>query len=161
MTSSLVQHLLDRRTALKSSLALATAFGLPGAGLAAAGAAGSPRKGGLDFSDPKDNLYAFGKIWAGYDRPVVGGFHGLMYVRMPGRRMVPVFGYTGTGALLAKIDGNGDLWVKSRETGYFTDLRTGDILETWDNPFTGKTVPVYHFYNNLLVGRIGQEIPKF
>ena len=84
-----------------------------------------------------------------------------MYLRIPGRRMVPVFGYTGTGALLARIDENKDLWIKSRETGYFTDLRTGDILETWANPFTGKTVPVYHFYNDLLVGKVGKEIPKF
>jgi hypothetical protein len=75
--------------------------------------------------------------------------------------MVPLFGYTGTGTLLAKQERNGELWVKSRETGYFTDLASGEILETWYNPFTERTVPVYHFYNNLLVGRIGLEIPKF
>ena len=115
----------------------------------------------LDYSDPADNLYAFGKMWASYDEPVIGAFHGLMYARIGSNRMVPVFGYTGTGVLLAKLDENGDLWVKSRETGYFTDLETGDILETWDNPFTGKTVEVYHFYNPNLIGKIGKEIPKF
>lgn len=128
---------------------------------AQASPASTTAAGSLDYSDPADNLYAFGKLWAGYDMPVVGGFHGLMYLRIPGRRMVPLFGYTGTGVMLARIDGNRDLWIKSRETGYFTDLRTGDILETWYNPFTEKTVPVYHFYNDLLVGRIGKEIPKF
>jgi hypothetical protein len=166
MTPSLVQSLLlDRRDTLKASLGLGLAgvLGLP-AGPQAARAEGHSagrRKGGLDYADPADNLYAFGKLWASYDAPIVAAFHGLMYLRIPGRRMVPVFGYTGTGALLARIDEQGDLWLKSRETGYFTDLKTGDILETWYNPLTEKTVPVYHFYNDVLIGKVGKEIPKF
>ena len=157
--------LLDRRTALRSTVGLGLSSVLGSVlGMAAAtparaeGGRGSPA---LNYADPADNLYAFGKLWAGYDTPVIGAFHGLMYLRIPGRRMVPLFGYTGTGALLARIDENKDLWIKSRETGYFTDLRSGDILETWSNPFTGKTVPVYHFYNDVLVGKVGKEIPKF
>ncbi|MEO8225054.1 MAG: DUF1838 family protein, partial [Gammaproteobacteria bacterium] len=165
MPSRLVSDLLlDRRATLKTALGLGLGAGLglaPGLAAATPGSAVATRKRGLDYADPADNLYAFGKLWAGYDKPVIGGFHGLMYLRIPGKRMVPVFGYTGTGALLARIDENRDLWVKSRETGYFTDLRSGDILETWDNPFTGKTVPVYHFYNDVLVGKVGKEIPKF
>jgi len=155
--------LLDRRTALRSTVGLGlssvlgSVLGMAAATPARAGR-GSPA---LNYADPADNLYAFGKLWAGYDTPVIGAFHGLMYLRIPGRRMVPLFGYTGTGALLARIDENKDLWIKSRETGYFTDLRSGDILETWSNPFTGKTVPVYHFYNDVLVGKVGKEIPKF
>lgn len=164
MNSSLVMALMDRRSALAAALSLGLTGTLGGArAQAAAGPEGAfaARRGALDYRDPVDNLYAFGKIWAGYGEPVIGGFHGLMYARIPGKRMIPVFGYTGTGALLAKQDANGDLWIKSRETGYFTDLRTGEILETWYNPFTEKTVPVYHFYNNLLVGKVGKEIPKF
>ena len=155
MKSNLVTDLsINRRQALKASLA----FGGLSLGGLNAFASGSTIKGKLDYSDPRDNLYAFGKIWSSYEEPCIGAFHGLMYVRVPGKRMVPVFGYTGTGALFAKIDENGDLWIKSRETGYFTDLKTGDILETWDNPFTGKTVEVYHFYNDVLIGKIGKEI---
>jgi hypothetical protein len=166
MFSDLVSQLtMSRRNALKSSLAWGMAAGGLGLGVAAtaqAGAhAGKQTKGSLNYGDPVDNLYAFAKIWAGFDEPVVGGFHGLMYARIGDRRMVPVFGYTGTGVLLAKFDENQDLWIKSRETGYFTDLQTGDILETWFNPFTEKNVEVYHFYNDVLVGKIGKEIPKF
>ncbi|MDH3977621.1 MAG: DUF1838 family protein, partial [Gammaproteobacteria bacterium] len=155
MTSKFVSDLLmNRRMALKGSLALGLAAGIP--------ACGSTNSGGsLDYADPADNLYAFGKIWGGYDEPVIGAFHGLMYARFGDQRMIPLFGYTGTGVIFCKLDENGDLWVKSRETGYFTDLETGDILETWYNPFTEKTVEVYHFYNDLLVGKIGKQIPKF
>ncbi|MCC6172886.1 MAG: DUF1838 family protein [Gammaproteobacteria bacterium] len=115
----------------------------------------------LDFNDPIDNLYAFGKIWMGYETPVIGGFHGLMYLRMPGKRLVPVFGFTGTGVMQAEHDPKGFLKVKSRETGYFTDLRSGDILEYWDNPLTGERCEVYHFYNSLITGTLGVEVPKF
>ncbi len=160
MQSVLISQLLmSRRAALGLAAGAAASAALPAA--ATGHRPPPPKNARLDYADPADNLYAFGKIWAGYDEPMIGGFHGLMYARLGDKRMVPVFGYTGTGVLLAKMDENNDLWVKSRETGYFTDLETGDILETWDNPFTGKTVEVYHFYNPQLVGKIGKEIPQF
>ena len=159
MKSNFVNDLsLNRRQALKASLAFG---GLSVGGMPALAANSAANSGKLDYADPRDNLYAFGKIWSSFDEPCIGAFHGLMYMRIPGKRMIPIFGYTGTGALFSKIDENGDLWIKSRETGYFTDLKTGDILETWDNPFTGETVEVYHFYNDVLVGKVGTEIPKF
>lgn len=135
------------------------------AGFAAApsvAAAQTPkRKGGLDWTDPRDNLYAFGKIWAGYGEPVIGAFHGVMYGRMPGQRLVPLFNYEGTGILQSRIEPDGTYAVKSRETGYFTDLITREVLETWKNPFTGEEVEVYHFYNDVVGGRIGLKIPDF
>jgi hypothetical protein len=144
---------LGRREAIASLLAMAA--GIPAA------AAQEPSRRGLDLSDPRDNLYAFGKIWAGYDEPVIGAFHGLMYARIPGKRLIPLFDYTGTGVMQARIEPNGDLLIKSRETGYFADLRTGDILEYWDNPFTGERCEVYHFYNDIIGGRLTDQIPKF
>lgn len=163
--------LLGRRAALGTlgGMALAAASL---AGATPAAAATGPRTAGrraagrgappaLDFANPVDNLYAFGKIWSGYGEPVIGGFHGLMYLRIPGRRLLPVFGYTGTGILLAEHDPKGFLKIKSRETGYFTDLRRGEVLEYWDNPLTGERCEVYHFYNDLLAGTLGTEVPKF
>lgn len=162
MSSSLVHHLLwDRRDTLKAGLAGTLGLALAPRPTLATSHPPGRITGKLNYDDPADNLYAFGKLWASYDEPIVAAFHGLMYLRIGDRRMVPVFGYTGTGALAARIDDSGDLWIKSRETGYFTDLRTGDILESWYNPFTEKTVPVYHFYNDVLVGKVGKEIPRF
>ncbi|NND55199.1 MAG: DUF1838 family protein [Gammaproteobacteria bacterium] len=123
---------------------------------ASAGAAAS-----LDFSDPYDNLYAFGKIWAGYDEPQVGGFHGLMYGRIGDSRLIPLFGYTGTGVMQSKIDDDGNMWIRGKETGYFTDLASGDILDTWDNPWTGETVKVHNFYNPNMGGMLTAEMPRF
>jgi len=121
-----------------------------------AGAAAS-----LDFDNPIDNLYAFGKIWGGYDEPQIGGFHGLMYGRIGDGRLIPLFGYTGTGVMHSKIDADGNMWIRGKETGYFTDLATGDILETWDNPWTGETVEVFNFYNPNMGGKLTPQMPRF
>lgn len=124
---------------------------------AAGHAAGKP----LDWDNPYDNLYAFGKIWAGYAEPQIGAFHGLMYARIGSRRLMPLFGYTGTGVMQSRIDADGNVWIRGKETGYFTDLATGDILDTWDNPFTGERVKVFNFYNPRMGGRLTAEMPRF
>lgn len=161
MTSAFVSGLLaGRRSALKTLAGLAGAAALAPASLAATGRARRGPKP-LDFDDPRDNLYAFAKMWAGFEKPVIGAYHGVMYARIPGRRLMPLFNYVGTGILQAKFMEDGKLALKSRETGYFSDLRTGEILETWRNPFTDKTVEVYHFYNDVVGGRMGTELPKF
>jgi hypothetical protein len=115
----------------------------------------------LDLGNPYDNLYAFGKIWAGFDGPQVGAFHGLMYARIGTKRLVPLFGYTGTGVMESRQDADGNVWLRGKETGYFTDLATGDILETWLNPFTGERVKVFNFYNPRMGGRLTAEMPRF
>ncbi|MGI9341962.1 MAG: DUF1838 family protein [Gammaproteobacteria bacterium] len=156
MSSLFLQGLLGRQpvaaTALRSpDIALPRPVRTSMAGAAAS----------LDFNDPYDNLYAFGKIWAGYDEPQIGGFHGLMYGRIGAARLIPLFGYTGTGVMQAKIDDDGNMWIRGKETGYFTDLATGDILETWDNPWTGDTVEVFNFYNPNMGGKLTAQMPRF
>lgn len=36
----------------------------------------------------------------------------------------------------------------SREVGLYTDLKTGEVLETWYNPFTSDTNEVMHVFND-------------
>ncbi|MGI9308390.1 MAG: DUF1838 family protein [Gammaproteobacteria bacterium] len=115
----------------------------------------------MDFDAPRDNLYAFGKIWGGYDEPQVGAFHGLMYGRIGTDRLIPLFGYTGTGIMQSKIDDDGNMWIRGKETGYFTDLASGDIMKTWKNPWTGDTVEVFDFYNPAMGGMLTAEMPRF
>lgn len=143
MNSELVNGLFAGRAPATEALAAATAGRV------------------LDFDDPRDNLYAFGKIWGGYDEPVLSGYHGLMYARIGAQRLIPLFGYTGTGCMQSKIDDEGNVWIRGKETGFFTDLATGDILETWKNPWTGKTVEVFNFYNPAMGGRLTAEMPRF
>jgi hypothetical protein len=156
MTSLLVNDLMCNRHQAFQALVNTSAGVVMPVRTSAAGAAPS-----LDFDSPKDNLYAFGKIWAGYEEPQIGAFHGLMYGRIGTSRLIPLFGYTGTGVMQSKIDDDDNMWIRGRETGYFTDLATGDILETWDNPFTGETVEVFNFYNPNMGGKLTAEMPRF
>jgi len=156
MNSMFLSGLLAGTPAAADNLATMQRAPLDTPRFMSAGAAAS-----LDFDDPYDNLYAFGKIWAGYDEPQVGGFHGLMYGRIGDARLIPLFGYTGTGIMQSKIDDDGNMWIRGKETGYFTDLATGDILNTWDNPWTGETVKVHNFYNPNMGGMLTAEMPRF
>ncbi len=158
MSSQFITDLMSNRREALGGIAAVMAAGLSASQSLAAEP--TKTKGGLDFHDPRDNLYAFGKIVSGYEKPVIGGFHGIQYARIGNQRLIPVFGFCGVGVSMAEFDAKeGKLRRKSRETAYFTDLRTGEPLEQWKNPFTDETVDVYHFYNPSLAGVSGVEMP--
>lgn len=114
----------------------------------------------FDYDNPYDNLYAFGKLWAGYDTPQYGAYHGVMYARVPGKKHQALFGYTGTGVMQSRIESSGDVSIRGKETGFFTDLATGDILEDWRNPYSGELVKPFNFINTVGT-TLTTEIPRF
>jgi hypothetical protein len=117
----------------------------------------------LDLANPAHNLYAFGKTWGTFGtEPVYGTFHGTMYASVEGRKLTPMFGYQGTGVTLCRIDQTDTgpaLTLRGKETGFFTDLATGEPLDSWENPFTGETVEVFHFLNDRIGGVVTTEMP--
>ena len=117
---------------------------------------------GLDLLDPIDNLYAFGKLWATYaDAPVYSAFHGVMFGRVGTERLKPLFGYAGFGGFQAKILENGNVRLRGKETGFFTDLASGEVMDHWDNPYTGERVPVFNFLNDRIRGELTTVMPSF
>jgi len=147
--------LLRRRAALKALAALSAAAVTP-----AALAKKSEDVERFDYSDPYDNVYAFGKVWAGYGAPQYGAYHGIMYGRAGGKRHKPLFGYTGTGVMQARINSDRSVSIRGKETGFFTDLATGDILEEWLNPYTGERVKPFNFLNEV-GATLTAEMPKY
>ena len=116
----------------------------------------------LDFTDPRDNLYAFAKLWSTLaDEPVLSSFHGTMFAHIADRKSVPLFGYAGTGLFQSRILESGHVRLRGKETGVFTDLANGEVLETWTNPFTGETVEVFNFLNDRVRGLLTTEMPRF
>lgn len=117
----------------------------------------------LDLTNPAHNLYAFGKTWGTFgDEPVYGVFHGTMFAWVEGRKLVPLFGYQGTGVTLCRLDETDSgpaLTMRGKETGFFTDLATGVPLDSWHNPFTGEDVEVFHFLNDRIGGVVTTEMP--
>lgn len=123
-----------------------------------AGAVAEP----LDFSKPQDNLYAFGKLWFSYDdKPAVAAFHGLMFALIGNQRLKPLFGYSGFGLFQAKVLANGNIRIRGKEAGFFNDPISGEVLEYWDNPWTGERVEVFNFLNDRIRGELTPEMPRF
>ena len=138
----------------------ALALALPFAGGSSAIAAAPKRRGGVDYADPMENLRMFGKLISSFGEPSVGGYNGLMYGKMPGKRALPLFRYVGMGVQQCKwVDGK--LVHRTRECGLFADIHTNEVLEYWDNPYTGQRDRVYHFYNDLTVNTYGPEIEYY
>lgn len=128
-----------------------------------AGGGGGPvgRSGRLDFSDPRDNVYCFGKLWGSYDEPVYTAYHGTNFALIGDQRLQPVFGYTGFGIFKCTLLPNGHVRMIGKECALFTDLATGEVMDTWKNPWSGETVEVYNFLNPDMRATFGFEMPVF
>ncbi|SVC05840.1 uncharacterized protein METZ01_LOCUS258694, partial [marine metagenome] len=116
----------------------------------------------LDFRIPEDNLYAFGKLWGSYDvKPTYGGYQGVQFARIGTKRLIPLFGYVGFGNMQSRLNSDGTVNIRGTEAGYFTDLKSGHIIDNWYNPWTKKTVEVFPFINKKMRGHLTANMPKF
>jgi len=82
---------------------------------------------------------------------------GNAYARIPGQRDTHLFGLEGMNVrqcvtLNDKVKGEGYRMV-SREIMLYLDPKTGEILRTWENPWTGKTNDVIHVANDPVNSR--------
>jgi len=141
-----------------------------GAGLGLAGglAAGSPAAFAasastpLDFSTARDNVYGFVKSYTSLsEKPVFGAFEGVQYAVIGKERARPLFRFAGFGHLQGRINADGTADIRSKEVGLFLDLKSGEVIDTWENPWTGETVKVLPFYNEASNGHIPLEMPTF
>lgn len=155
----------SRRGVLGMGMGLGVAAGLGGLSGLAAGpaAAASPapgKPGALDLSTAADNIYAFAKTWGTLgDEPVFGGHEGVFFAVVGNRRAMPLFGYVGFGSLQFRILPSGDAEYRGKDATFYTDLKTGELLDTWQNPFTGKTVKVYPYINEQVTTTIPASYP--
>lgn len=107
----------------------------------------------------RENQYAWAKAWSTLgDRVVYAGHKGIFYAVIEGRE-VPVAGYVGFGVSIAEFTADGELRVRAKDATFYTDLDSGEILNHWDNPWTGETVPVVGYVNDRADMRIGTEMP--
>ena len=66
------------------------------------------------------------------------------------RRLEPLFGYEGFGMTRTFQVGE-YAWQKlHKEVSYYTDLKTGEVMDTWRNPMLDETVKVVHVHNDVV-----------
>lgn len=90
---------------------------------------------------------------------VVTWFAGDVYPWIPGQAARgPVFGLEGYNvAKVVEVDGGYDLLT--REAVFYLDPRTREIIDTWENPFTNRSVDVVHIWNDPVNQRLREQMP--
>ncbi|MEL7296147.1 MAG: DUF1838 family protein [Pseudomonadota bacterium] len=90
-----------------------------------------------------------------------GFWEGRAYSRVPGEKDRHLFNVMGVnvrqcGHLQDEIKGRGFRSV-SREIMVYMDPDTGEVIDRWENPWTGKTVDVLHVANDP----VNMRAPRF
>ncbi|MFK8052845.1 MAG: DUF1838 family protein [Woeseiaceae bacterium] len=113
-----------------------------------------PAQAELDPNDPTDAMTISRKVQcsATDGQAVTYNWFGNMYVRKAGQRDKKLFAIEGMNvrqctAVSDEKRGDGYKMV-SREIMLYKDPDTGEVLSTWENPYTGETVDVLHVAND-------------
>lgn len=103
----------------------------------------------LDLDDPKDNMTAFLKVRGSLDEneEVIYYANGKIYGFVGGERDKPLMGFEMYNIGRNVKVGDYDYQLLTNEVLLYTDLVTGEVLETFQNPYTGKEVDVLHVWN--------------
>ena len=125
---------------------LASAGGM--AGLAAGMSAQAKTEMTLDLDSPEGNLEALLKLQADTSgKDVISGFGGEVWGWVPGVGNQMLFRSYGIGASHVEEVDDGVRFFH-REVMYYLDPQTGEIINDWVNPYTGKRVEVMHILND-------------
>ncbi len=76
-----------------------------------------------------------------------GWYSGHAFAVRPGEMITPLVGFTGFGLGSDHRQSDGSFHHIWKEVGYYTDLETGEVLETWKNPLNGADCQVMPIHN--------------
>jgi len=155
----------SRRQALTSGLAASTAL------MAAACAGGQNQATAepaqkkslvLDYKNPEWNRDAMARIHGNLDftKEKIGWFKGKAVGVMPGKKNLEICGFEGFSVTRLIPLEDGSYRKLLREVGFYRDMKTGKILETMENPYTGENVRVVPIANDPFNFTIEQYWPQ-
>lgn len=118
----------------------------------------------LDLDDAADNLTAFAKVRGSLvdNEEVLYYATGTIYGFVNGERDKPLLGFEMYNIARLKNTGENSYELLTREVGLYKDLKTGEILDKWTNPYTEEEVDVLHVWNDpvnqkfVLEGKYGK-----
>lgn len=136
----------------RSALATATVGSLGGLSLASGCASPGPAPASpaaLDLTSAAGQLDAFMRMRASNDgRDTFANWWTTIFVVLPGERPREIMKMDGFNAGRFARRADGGWQFITREVGFYKDSRSGQILETWDNPFTSQKNQVLHIAND-------------
>ncbi len=151
MINGLLQAPVDRRQLLKIA-----AGAVPGAVLttsigAPAMAGPTSRTPRFDPGSAEDNLETFVRMTNSLDpgEVSVGWYGGRVFSVIGDQKIIqPLFDVEGFGIGRGEMQPDGAFKKIWREVGYYKDLASGKIMETWHNPLIDEEVEVYPINND-------------
>ena len=104
----------------------------------------------LDLRTGEGNKLAFARIQGDLDfgRQDTGWFKGYVMAVRPDKKIDDLFGFEGFGASRLHQRPDGSIERILREVGLYTDLKSGEVLEEWYNPYLDETVRVVPVAND-------------
>ena len=168
MLKDLFSYGLNRRQMLLASGGLATSAAI--AGCSGEASLNPPPLAGTQIPDlsrfnpfeKKDNLETFIKMSGSLDETEdsMGWYSARIFSVIGDYKIIqPLFDVEGFGMSRHEKQADGSYLRYQRECGFYKNIRTGEIMETWDNPMTGKTVKVSHIHNDPVNAHLKEEFP--
>jgi hypothetical protein len=95
-----------------------------------------------DLSDPLVNLHGYMKLFGSLDEVDSPWWYtGIIYAQQEKTAPKPLIRFEGCEINRFRPNPNGDGYIQSARTlTYFRDLETEKMIDTWTNPYTGKSV---------------------
>jgi hypothetical protein len=135
-----------------STMALMAAAGTANAkAMASQGGTGPALKGPyLDLSTGVGNQLAYARIQGDLDfgKQKYFWFKGYASAVQPGKKIQDLVGTLGFGAIRLEQQPDGVIRRMCREIILYTDLRSGEVIDEWQNPLTNERVKVVHVDND-------------
>ena len=104
----------------------------------------------VDLRTPEGNVTGYARLQSDLDesKQRYGWFKGYVMGVRPGEKIRDLFGFAGFGVSRLETQPDGGIARVLREVGYYTDLRSGEVMEEWHNPYLDETVPVVPIAND-------------
>ena len=146
MTGTFDSSALTRRGALGAA---AACFGATVASAAEAPPTQTADRIPIRFDDPVWNRETAARLQADTTgAQVYGRCSGVVSGVRPGEAVRPLVGFEVFSTIRVLRQRDGSYQRMTKETILYTDLRTGKVLDEWDNPYTGERVKVVHVAND-------------
>jgi hypothetical protein len=112
--------------------------------------------------DPAECLKLYLKLTSDLSGNTVYGWHqDMLYGVTPGEITRPLLGAIGFGLGSTRPQADGSYQSLWKEVVFYTDLATGQIVDTWRNPYNGVECEVLHVHNAAVNMKLVPHLPDY
>ncbi len=155
--TSLMNNLMNRREAFKTSMGLgagAMAMAALPSAADARGALQGTNAGGssIDFADSAQNLRSFVRMSGDInpENDTFGWFAGTIFGVEKDKALYPLVDVEGFGVMRVVPQDNGNYRMFNRELAFYKDPKTKQFIDQWTNPVTGEVCDVSAIHNAVV-----------